>query len=53
MNMEILLCLITHQLQCYTGSLLLSFLFAFAAAFADYVIVYFNLNNEVLVMVGT
>ena len=52
-KIDTLLCLITHQLQSFSGGLLLRFFLTSSAAFADYITVEMNFNNKVFVVVRT
>mgnify|MGYP006864668412 CR=1 FL=1 len=52
-KIDTLLCLITHQLQSFSGGLLFCLFFTSAAAFADYITVEMDFNNKVFVVVRT
>ena len=52
-KIDTLLCLITHQLQSFSGGLLFRFFFTSAAAFSYYIAVEMDFNNKVLVVVRT
>ena len=51
-KIEILACLITHQLNASPCSLLLSLFLAASAALADHIAVQMNLYGKMLVVVG-